>query len=311
MNTQTVIVTGAAGLIGRPLFVALQTAGCSVRGLDLLPAPGSSFGDVRDPDALARSLEACDGIVHLAAVSRVVWAERDPALCRSTNVGGTRAVVEAALASPRRPWVLFASSREVYGEPDHLPVSEDVPLRPVNVYGEAKVAGERLVLEAREHGLCTAVVRLSNVYGSTTDHADRVVPAFARAAAEGTQLRVDGREHTFDFTHLDDTVRGLLLLAEALAAGEPRLPPIHQLTRLPTTLGELAQRAVRLGGGRSRIVEAPSRSYDVARFCGDPTRARQLLGWEASVRLEDGLARLVEDFGARTTEAPTTRGVSP
>src|SRR5690606_18739564 len=189
-----------------------------------------------------------------AAVSRVIWGERDPALCRATNEGGTRNVLHAALASPRRPWIVFASSREVYGEPDALPVGEDAPLRPVNVYGETKIAGERLLEEARGAGLATAIVRLSNVYGSVHDHVDRVVPAFARSALAGDPLRIDGAEHTFDFTHIDDTARGIAAVIDALEAGERRLPAIHLLTGVPTTLGELASAAVDLAASASPLV---------------------------------------------------------
>ena len=155
--------------------------------------------------------------------------------------------------------------------------------------------GEDLVLGAREHGLATAVVRLSNVYGTTDDHHDRVVPAFARGAAEGRQLRVDGRGHTFDFTHLDDTVDGLVRMIGLLEDGEAP-PPVHFLTGRPTTLGELAELAVRTAGSPSTIRDAPPRSYDVSHFYGDPARARSLLGWEPTTAIEEGVARLVAAF---------------
>jgi nucleoside-diphosphate-sugar epimerase len=142
----------------------------------------------------------------------------------------------------------------------------------------------------------TAIVRFSNVYGSTADHADRVVPAFARAASRGRPMYVCGRGHVFDFTHVDDSARGVILLLEALLAGERDLPPIHFVTGRATTLGGLAEIANRAGGGRSAIHEAPARTNDVATFVGDPTRAEQLLGWRARVAIEDGVRQLVDDF---------------
>ena len=123
-----------------------------------------------------------------------------------------------------------------------------------------------------------------------------MVPAFARQAALGHPLRVDGRGHTFDFTHLDDTVAGVLALVDRLMAGVS-LPPIHLVTGAPTTLGELADLAVALAGTTSTIGEAPPRSYDVSAFYGDPSRAADLLGWRAQVPLRDGLAQLIEAFG--------------
>ncbi|MDI7267217.1 MAG: NAD-dependent epimerase/dehydratase family protein, partial [Myxococcota bacterium] len=250
---------------------------------------------VRNAQAVRGAVAGVRGIVHLAAVSRVIWAERDPELCWNTNVGGALCVLCAALDTPKRPWILFASSREVYGQPTALPAAEDAPLAPVNVYGRAKVESERLVASARDAGLRTAIVRLSNVYGSVRDHVDRVVPAFARAAVWGRRIRLDGREHTFDFTHIDDVVRGLLCLI-ALLDRDEELPPVHLLTGRPTTLGELAATCVDLARTGSPIVEAPPRSYDVARFYGDPTRARELLGWTATIPLRLGLDRLIRAF---------------
>ena len=294
---RNVLVTGSEGLIGRALVGLLERRGHTVQRFDLRARPEDpGRRDVLDPDALRGAIAGCAGLVHLAAVSRVIHGERDPELCWRTNVDGTRHVIEAALQSRLRPWVLFASSREVYGQPRRLPATEDAPLEPVNVYGRSKLAAERHVLGARGAGLRTGVVRLSNVYGSTADHADRVVPAFARGAAAGAALRVDGREHVFDFTHLDDTVRGLHALIEALDAGEADLPPIHLLTGVPTTLGALAELASAAGGGRSRIVDAPPRSFDVSHFHGDPSLSQRLLGWRAAIHVEEGVRRLVADF---------------
>jgi nucleoside-diphosphate-sugar epimerase len=297
-----ILITGSHGLVGAAMTSLLTSAGHHVRSLDLRAPEHDGRGNVLDLRAVEAAVAECDGILHLAAVSRVIWGERDPALCRATNEGGTHNVLRAALASTRRPWIVFASSREVYGEPDALPVREDAPLRPVNVYGETKIAGERLLEEARGAGLATAIVRLSNVYGSVHDHADRVVPAFARSALAGEPLRIDGAEHTFDFTHIDDTARGIAAVIDALQAGERRLPPIHFLTGTPTTLGELAAAAVDLAGSASLLVHAPPRSYDVARFYGDPSRARTLLGWQPHVSLRDGLARFLAVL--RATPSP-------
>ena len=273
-----ILITGSQGLIGRALCGALEDSRAQVRRLDLR-GPCGEDGDVRDARRVRDAVAGCRGTVHLAAVSRVVWGERDPQGFRDVNVGGLRNVIAAAAESTRRPWLLFASSREVYGQPDHLPVTEDAPLRPVNVYGRCKVEGERLVEAARGKGLRAAVVRLSNVYGSPHDHADRVLPAFARAALRGGVLQVEGETHVFDFTHLDDTVRGILALIELLSQGQTLPPPINLLTGRPHTLGEAASLAVQLAGTRAPVVRAAPRPFDVSRFYGDPGRARRLLGW--------------------------------
>ena len=303
-----ILVTGSQGLVGTALSAELRAKGFSPQGLDLRLAPGHpGRADVADRGRLERMADGCCGIVHLAAVSRVVWAERDPERCWRINVEGTRNVLQAAQGSRSRPWVLFASSREVYGEPTRLPVAEDSPLLPVNIYGRSKAEGEALVLAAREAGLATAIVRFSNVYGSTDDHPDRVIPAFARGAVEGSDLRVDGSGSTFDFTHLDDTIAGVLAVVDALEHGEGRLPPIHFCTGRATTLGELARLANRAGGHRSRIIEMPQRAYDVTKFVGDPRRARAVLGWRASIGMVEGVHRLAQDF-ARLRARPDLSG---
>lgn len=281
-----VLVTGSAGLIGRGLRPALEVHGIETRSFDLVDGH-----DVRDRDRLLRSIEDCDGVVHLAAVSRVKWAEADPEACWATNVGGTRQLVELAQGLARRPFVLFASSREVYGEPDALPVAEDRPVAPVNVYGRSKVEGENAVTELGPRG---AVVRLSNVYGDVHDHADRVVPAFVRAALANRDLMVEDAARTFDFTHQIDVAQALVQVVHQLAAGTD-LPPLHIVSERPTSLGELAERIMALADG-GRAVAAEGRTYDVTRFVGDGSRAATLLGWRATTPLDEGLASLVDAF---------------
>ena len=289
-----ILLTGSEGLVGRALQSTLEGLGADVAGLDIR-GTGGQAGDVRNAWRVRQAVIGCHGIVHLAAVSRVVWGERDPETCREVNIGGLHNVIAAAKGQTRRPWIVFASSREVYGQPDSLPVAEDTPLRPINVYGHTKVEGERLVRAARDDGLRTAIVRLSNVYGSTRDHTDRVVPAFARNAVMGDTLRVEGVDHAFDFTHIDDAVRGIASLIRVLTGGEEP-PPIHLLTGRPLTLGELAALAVELAGTRAPIVQATPRSFDVSHFHGDPSRARDLLGWIPRVTFPQGLAQLICDF---------------
>jgi len=293
-----ILVTGSAGLVGTGFLRAAAAAGLAVRRFDPREPHSADRGDVRDLDALAGAAAGCDGIVHLAGVSRVVWAERDPETCRQINIEGTANVL--AVAARHRPpaWVLLASSREVYGRAPTLPADEDTPPAPVNVYGRSKLAAERLAADARAAGLRVAVVRLSNVYGSPADHPDRVAPAFSRAAARGEPLVLEGPDHVFDFTHVDDAARGLVAVAQRLAAGRADLPTVHLVTGRPTSLRRLADLAVAAGGRNAPIREVPPRRFDVERFWGDPRRAHALLGWSALVPVEQGIARLVRAFAA-------------
>lgn len=292
---QRILITGSCGLIGTGLAGVLQSRGADLRLLDTA-ARSDAAGDVRDPDRVRAAVDTCDGIIHLAAVSRVVWGEQQPEACWATNVGGLRNVLEAAASSARKPWILFASSREVYGQPERLPVDEDCPLRPVNIYGRSKVEGESLVEVARRDGVRASTMRLSNVFGATSDHVDRVVPAFARAAAVGEELRVDGAGHTFDFTHIDDVAAGIAALVDLVSEPGSPPPPIHFVSGVPTTLQQLAETAIRLASSSSTVRYAPPRDFDVARFVGSAERAKRLLGWAPTVPLELGLGRLIHAF---------------
>lgn len=189
--------------------------------------------------------------------------------------------------------MVFASSREVYGDPPVLPVSEDSPVQPINVYGRSKAAGEALVTRARvAQGLRAAIVRLSSVYGTTDDHHDRAVPALLWRALQGDTLRITGADNRFDFVHVDDSVDGLLRAADLLAAGAKQLPTVHLATGTGTSLGELAHLAVDVAQSGSAIDILPPRPFDVGGFVGDPARASDLLGWTAKIDLAEGMKAL-------------------
>lgn len=297
---KTILMTGHLGLVGRHLKPLLERQGYQVKGFDL--ADGS--GDICQPEQLKKALAGVEGVIHLAAVSRVIWGERNPELCWQTNAVASEQLLKAACKQAEKPWVLVASSREVYGESAVLPVLDSAPVNPVNIYGQAKAYMEKRALEARNYGLNTAVIRLANVYGCTMDHRDRVLPAFCFNAVQNSDLRVDGREHLFDFTHVSDTVKGLCLVVEQLENNEINLPPIHLLPGIGTTLGEAAEMAVKIAGSNSRMIDAPSRSYDVSRFIGDPSQAKKLLGWQASITPEQGIQLLVKAFQKQLQEVP-------
>lgn len=302
MSDMRILVTGSAGLIGRTVSPLLRAEGMNVVPFDLRHRPLHGAGDLRDPAALAAASAGVGGIIHFGAVSRVIDGERDPERCWRVNVEATHALLDLAVGSAQRPWIIYASSREVYGQQDTLPVAEDAPLQPRNIYARSKAEAERLTGEARAAGLRTAILRFSNVYGDTHDHADRVIPAFARAAAQGGAIRIDGAECTFDFTHVADVARGILLAVRRLRDGETALPPIHFVSGRQTSLGQLASLACGIGGPALRVVQAPPRSFDVHRFAGDPARAERLLGWRATTPLETGFARLAEAFRAEPND---------
>jgi nucleoside-diphosphate-sugar epimerase len=244
---------------------------------------------------LEEAVRDVDGIVHLAAVSRVVAAERDPELCQGTNVGVLKRMIALMAARSAKPWLIFASSREVYGEAATMPVHEGAPLQPVNTYARSKVEGERLVEEAVGAGMTASTCRFSSVYGDVNDYPDRVAMAFAGAAARGGVMRVEGEAHTFDFTHVDDAAAGLFRLVEVTSADGSQ-PAIHFASGVGTTLLDLARMASEYALQPVSIEEAAPRSFDVSRFIGDPSRAEQLLGWRATMELRSGMRTLIQDL---------------
>jgi UDP-glucose 4-epimerase len=292
-----ILITGSEGLIGTKIYQHLSKKNIEVIRFDKrLPRGHPYHGDILDKDTLKTAVTRCNGIIHLAAVSRVIWGEQDPELCWKTNYEGTLSIIKEACLSSKNPWVLYASSREVYGTPSSLPVSEDAPYNPVNVYGESKVVAEQAILEAREKGLNTAIVRYSNVYGSLHDHHDRVIPAFCKAAAKGDPIRVEGSSNTFDFTHIDDVVKGTMQIITLLCENKKNLPPFHLTTGRETSLEEAATLANKIGNKKSIIIEAPPRRYDVSNFCGDSRKTQSILGWTPEVNIEEGIERLTKLF---------------
>jgi UDP-glucose 4-epimerase len=292
-----ILITGSEGLIGSSLSIALSRLGITVLGFDNKLEPHHPcYGEILNYEQVTEAVNDVEGIVHLAAVSRVVFGEKNPKLCWDTNVEGTKHILEAALVSPKKPWVLYASSREVYGQQENLPVKETAPLIPINIYGKSKIAAEQAVKSAAKRGLKASVVRFSNVFGSVNDHHDRVIPAFCLAAASGTKIRIDGKDNLFDFTYIDDVIQGILSYIYHLNKIDEPLPPIHFTMGQATSLGEAALYAQQASKFPIEIIEAPSRNYDVACFYGDPSRAETLLNWKPYVSVQEGMRRLIHQY---------------
>ncbi len=297
MAKNKILITGSKGLIGQSLKNQLGALGFQVKGIDNAYAINHlEFGNIQDIALLKKLAPQCIGIVHLAGVSRVIAGEQNPSLCWNMNVEGTQKILEAAKNSPNNPWVIYASSREVYGQQDKLPVNEDAILLPLNVYARSKAAAEKLVLDYRAQGLQTAIIRFSNVYGSIDDYPDRVIPAFCKVAAFGGTIRIDGGHNTFDFTYIDDVTSGIIKVINKLQNGCFDLPPIHLTTGCGTTLLQAAELAKNISKKPVKFLHAPSRSFDVSTFYGDPTLANLLLDWKAKVTIKEGMARLIKDF---------------
>ncbi len=297
MSKNKILITGSKGLIGSALKKRLHTFDLHVKGIDnSYPINHLEYGDIQDIELLKKLVYECSGIIHLAGISRVITGETNPSLCWSLNVDSTKKLLEIAKNSPSNPWVIYASSREVYGQQEKLPVKENASLLPLNVYAKSKLAAEKLMLSYRKTGLQVAVIRFSNVYGSPYDHSDRVIPAFCKAAAFGGIIRIDGAHNTFDFTYIDDVITGVVKVINKLQSGCFDLPILHFSSGQSTTLLQVATLAKNISDQKIEFLHTPSRSFDVSTFCGDPFLANKVLDWRTKINIKEGIYRLVKDF---------------
>src|SRR5579883_1105371 len=261
-------------------------------------------GDIRDEAALRAACQGVEIVFHLAAQANVVGSEADRDYAFTTNVVGVYTMLKVAEAAGVRR-VLFSSSREVYGEPAALPVSEDAPLAPKNAYGASKVAGEMYfrIAQARE-ALETVVFRLSNVYGLRDS--ERVIPLWLERARRHEELLLYGGDQIIDFVWVGDVVE-----AFARAALAERQQIVGQTMNIGTGVGTpleaLARRIVALSGSSGGLRIVPPRSVEVRRFVADPTRLHTVLGLKADpplVHLGEMLAALPDAPAAAIGSAP-------
>ncbi len=302
-----VLITGGAGFIGSNLTEELLKKGCEVHILDILDEPEkiSSFkdrvnyvkADVRDKDIhkILNDINP-DGIVHLAAVSRVIWCQENPELCNSVNLGGTKNILEAISNMKEKPWFIFGSSREVYGNPKIFPVSESAPLSAINIYATTKIYGENMVREfSSKYGITRVIFRLSNVYGNERDIFNRVIPKFILNALTDQEITIYGKDKFFDFTFIDDTVNAFVNAIERMSSNEYDGAETYNIcTGTPTRLEEVPELISRYIEKDMGVRFVESREYEVEGYYGTYEKARRDLDFEPRWRFEDGLKYTID-----------------
>ena len=307
-GTKTSVVTGGAGFLGSHLCDRLLEAGHRVVCLDNLDTGSlrniehidSDHFEFRNLDITEEVLVEgpVDFVYHLASPASPIDYQRLPLHTLKVGAQGTWHML--GVAKVKRARFLLASTSEVYGDPQVHPQPENYwghvnPIGPRGVYDEAKRYAEALTMAYhRQQGVDTAIVRIFNTYGPRMRANDgRAIPTFLRQALLGQPVTVFGDgSQTRSFCFVDDLVRGLVALAES---GEHL--PVNIGNPDEFTLQQLAEAVIAMTGSDSEIIHEPLPTDDPQVRQPDISRAKEILGWEPEVKLEDGLKKTIELSG--------------
>jgi len=307
-----ILITGGAGFIGTNLIdFVLGETDWNIRVLDNLSARGfdalrnlDSFddgrvelveGDIRDEETVNKAVEDCDYVVNLAAQVGVVPSVEDPKFDADVNVNGLLNVLEASKEEDVDRFVQ-ASSAAPLGEVEP-PISEDDVPQPLAPYGASKLSGEGYCSAyAGSFGMDTVALRFSNVYGPRSLHKKSVVHKFIKKILNGEKLEIygDGKQ-TRDYIHVKDISRAII---KALKLEGNGFELIHLGTGNETSVNELVKvmkdKVDELGINIPEVVHEEARSGEIRRNHSNISKAKEVLGWEPSIELDEGLESTFE-----------------
>lgn len=305
-----VLITGGLGFIGSNLARRLLELGAHVTLVDsLVPEYGGNrfnigdianrvhvnISDVRDSYSLQNHVQGKTFLFNLAGQTSHLDSMNDPDTDLEINCRAQLSILEACRKHNPSLRVVFASTRQLYGRPERLPVDESHPLRPVDVNGINKLAGEWYhILYHNVYDIWTCALRLTNTYGPRMrikDARQTFVGVWIRRLLEGEPFEVWGGKQLRDFTYVDDCVEALLLAA---TRPEARGQVFNLGGCEVVSLKELAELLVKLnGGGEFQLREFPGerKRIDIGDYYADDQLIRSTLGWVPQVPLNDGLAQ--------------------
>ena len=313
-----VLITGGLGFIGSSLARRLVGSGAHVTLVDsLIPVYGGNpqniadirdrvtvnVCDVRDRFAMEYLVQNQDFLFNLAGQTSHLDSMTDPQTDLDINASAQLAILEACRKVNPGVRLVFASTRQLYGRPDYLPVDEKHPIRPVDVNGINKFAGEGYhLLYSSVYGIRASVLRLTNTYGPgmrVKDARQTFLGIWVRQLLEGLPIKVfgDGTQLR-DFNYVDDCVDALLLAAQA----DQAIGKVYNLGSAEVVaLKDLAQQMIALmPGGRMEIVPFPPerKAIDIGDYYSDFSLIQRELGWTPRTDLPTGLARTLDYFKA-------------
>ena len=310
-----VLITGGLGFIGSNLARRLVDLGSSVLIVDsLIPEYGGNLfniagisdrvqvnvSDVRDEHAMRHLAKDRDYLFNLAGQTSHLDSMHDPATDLDINCRSQLSILETCRKYNPEIKIVFASTRQLYGKPDYLPVDEKHLLRPVDVNGINKMAGEWYhIVYNNVYGLRACALRLTNTYGPrmrVKDARQTFLGIWLKLVLEGKPFEIWEGAQLRDFTHVDDCV-GALLLA---AASDKTNGRIYNLGgESPISLLDLGKLLVELNGGGDFAVKSfpPERKrIDIGDYHCDWSLIHDDLGWEPVVKLRDGLRRTLSYY---------------
>jgi UDP-glucuronate decarboxylase len=305
-----VLVTGGAGFLGSHLCERLLADGHDVLCVDnfytgskdnIAHLIGNPYFELIRHDVTFPLYLEVDEIFNLACPASPVHYQRDPVQTTKTSVHG--AINMLGLAKRINAKIFQASTSEVYGDPEVHPQTEDYrgsvnPIGPRACYDEGKRCAETLFFDYhRQHGLRIKVARIFNTYGPRMHPDDgRVVSNFIVQALEGRPITIYGDgSQTRSFCFVDDLIEGFIRL---MNSADDVTGPINLGNPREMTIRELAEAVIKLTGAKSELVIKPLPADPLQRQ-PNIAKARETLGWEPKVALEDGLHRTIDYFRAR------------
>lgn len=315
-HAASILITGGLGFIGSNLARRLLSLGGKVTLIDsLIPQYGGNLAnvadirgklhvnisDVRDPHAMAHLIQGKDYLFNLAGQTSHMDSMTDPFTDLEINSTSQLSILEAARKHNPSVRVVFASTRQIYGKPQYLPVDEKHPIVPVDVNGINKVAGEGYhILYSKIYGIRCSALRLTNTYGPgmrIKDARQTFLGIWVKNLLEGAPVKVfgDGLQLR-DFNYVDDAV-------DAFLACATRDEAIGQVMNLGSSevinLKDLAVKIVAIaGGGSFDLIPFPAdrKAIDIGDYYSDYSLAGSVLGWEPRIGLDEGLRRTLDYY---------------
>ena len=310
-NKKAVLVTGAGGFIGSHLAEQLVELGANVKAfvrynsrndwglLELLPEDIRNkievvMGDLKDADAVRHATEEVDIIFHLGALIAIHYSYPHPRETIETNIFGALNVLTATKENSIEKLV-HTSTSEVYGTARYVPIDEDHPLQGQSPYSASKIGADKIA-ESFYHAfdLPVAIIRPFNTYGPGQS-ARAVIPTIITQVLTRDKVFLGSLDPTRDYTYVKDMVEGFIKVAESSkSVGEV----INIGSNFEISIGDLANKIISLMGKNAEIITDPARvrpqDSEVERLWCDNTKAGELLGWEPTTSLDEGLNKTID-----------------